>query len=102
MASGFSPEEVAREKTHWNDDKSPTVVAGSIILIVTATLAVTLRLISRKFRRLALGADDYMIVLALMFAYGMFISILFCKLGTLPATESALDLLPLAATCTKR
>jgi len=83
MASAISPEEVAREMAHWNDDKAPTVVAGSIILIVTATLAVTLRLISRKFRRLAVGADDYMIILALMFAYGMFISILFCKLVTI-------------------
>lgn len=97
MASAFSPEEVAREKAHWNDDKSPTVVAGSIILIVTATLAVTLRLISRKFRRLALGADDYMIVLALMFAYGMFISILFCKLQNLSAIKRALETLPSAA-----
>jgi len=90
MASATNPEEVAREMALWNEDKSPTVVAGSIILIVTATLAVTLRLISRRFRRLALGADDYMIVLALMFAYGMFISILFCKLGTLPTVDNAL------------
>ena len=83
MAGAISPHEIAVETAHYDDNKSPTVIAGSIILIATATLAVILRLVSRRFRRLQLGADDYMIILALVFAYGMFISILFCKLSSL-------------------
>lgn len=74
-----STEEIANEKLHWSDDQGPAVVAGSIILIVAATLAVIFRLISRRHKKLKLAADDYLIILALLFDYGMFVSILYCE-----------------------
>ena len=66
MASTFSPEEVAYERAHWNEDKGPAMIAGGIVLIGFATVAVILRLMARKMKRLPWMADDYFIVAALV------------------------------------
>ena len=62
-----------------NSDRAPALVAGSIVLIAAASIAVTLRLLSRRLKRLSWAADDYFIVVALTFAYAMFITLLFCS-----------------------
>lgn len=59
-------------------DRGPALVAGSIILIVVASIAVVLRLLARRLKKLAWAADDYFVVVALLFAYGMFVSLLYC------------------------
>ena len=59
-------------------DQSGLLLGGSIVLIAVASTAVTLRLVSRRMKRLSWEADDYLIVVALTFAYAMFIALLFC------------------------
>lgn len=61
-----------------NADQSGLLLGGSIVLIALASTAVTLRLVSRRIKRLSWEADDYLIVVALTFAYAMFIALLFC------------------------
>ena len=60
-------------------DRGPALIAGSIVLIAAASIAVTLRLVSRRLKRLSWAGDDYLIVVALTFAYAMFITLLFCS-----------------------
>ena len=71
MALVFTPEEIAYETEHYQDNKSPAITAGSTVLIASATITVILRLLSRKIktreaRRTTLGTDDYMIVVSLV------------------------------------
>ena len=54
------------------------LVTGAIVLIVLVSVAVVLRLMSRRLKKLALAADDYHVILALILSYAMFISLLFC------------------------
>ncbi|KAI4127061.1 MAG: hypothetical protein LQ347_004750 [Umbilicaria vellea] len=80
MAGEIAPQEqeIVYETIHFRDNKGPAIVGGSILLIVFATIAVVLRLVARRIKRTAWGADDYTIVVSLTFAYGMFISIMYC------------------------
>lgn len=66
MAGGLTPQEIVYETVHFHDNKGPAIVGGSILLIVFATIAVVLRLVSRRIKRTAWGADDYTIVLSLV------------------------------------
>ncbi|KAG6993948.1 hypothetical protein G7Y79_00049g085080 [Physcia stellaris] len=59
-------------------DRSPALLGGSIVLVSVASTAVTFRLVSRRLKRLSWGADDYLVVIALTFAYAMLIAMLFC------------------------
>ncbi|KAL8785994.1 MAG: hypothetical protein Q9195_008405 [Heterodermia aff. obscurata] len=61
-----------------NTDHSGLLLGGSIVLIAVASTAVTMRLVARRMKRLSWEADDYLIVVALTFAYAMFIALLFC------------------------
>ncbi|KAI9669825.1 MAG: hypothetical protein M1817_004566 [Caeruleum heppii] len=72
MSSALSPEVLAYQRLHWHDDKTPAVIAGSVLLIFFASLAVCLRLLSRKLIGAPWKADDYTIMVALFFAYGLF------------------------------
>ena len=62
----FTPQEIAYESSHYGMDKAPAMMAGSIVLIVLATVAVILRLVSRRVKKIAFAADDYMVVVALV------------------------------------
>lgn len=73
-------------------DRSSALVGGSIVLIAVASTAVTFRLVSRRLKRLSWEADDYLIVIALTFAYAMFIAMLFCKSNAPKASISTLSL----------
>lgn len=66
MIMALMPQEIVYETIHFRDDKSPAIVGGSILLIVVATIAVVLRLVARRIKRTAWGADDYTIVLSLV------------------------------------
>ena len=68
MTMGISSPQIARKVAQYQEDNAPAVIAGSIILIVVATSAVILRLMSRWVRKLQLGGDDYLIIVALVFA----------------------------------
>ncbi|KAI4277415.1 MAG: hypothetical protein LQ337_001796 [Flavoplaca oasis] len=54
-------------------DKGPSIIAGNITVVVLATVAVVLRIISRRMQRLPLQADDFLIFIALRIAvkYGL-------------------------------
>ena len=49
-----------------NDSRQPEAVGSIIVMLVLATLAVVLRLLSRKISAARFGIDDYLIVLALV------------------------------------
>lgn len=66
MAPGITPQELVYEGVHFRDDKGPAIVGGSVVLIVVATVAVVLRLVSRRTKRTAWGSDDYTVVLSLV------------------------------------
>ncbi|MCJ1360347.1 MAG: hypothetical protein MMC33_010352 [Icmadophila ericetorum] len=85
MATGpvITPEEIAYQEAHINDDRTPGIIGGSIVLIVIATTTVVLRLVSRKIRsdrvrRKTYQIDDYLIIIALILAWAMFIALMFC------------------------
>lgn len=43
-----------------------------IAFVVLATLAVVCRFVSRKLKRAAIGADDYMVIVGLVFTWATF------------------------------
>ncbi|KAF2234771.1 hypothetical protein EV356DRAFT_532571 [Viridothelium virens] len=56
---------------------SKSIVAGSIILMSLAICAVTLRLFTRRKRKVSIRADDWMIVFCLIVAVGLCITTLY-------------------------
>lgn len=78
MATLFTDEQFRYQQEHYNESRTSSYVAGSIVLIVIATLSVILRFLARKSRKVALAVDDYMLVVSLALAYGLFISMIYC------------------------
>ena len=78
MTEPTGPVELGQQANLDDGDRQTALLAGGIVLIAIASTAVTLRLVSRRLKRLSWEADDYLIVVALTFAYAMFISLLFC------------------------
>lgn len=66
MGSYVSPEEVAYQLANINDDRRADIVASTIVLAVLATVAVILRLFCRRFTKIALSWDDYLIIIGLV------------------------------------
>ena len=62
-----------------NANRGAALLGGIITLITAASIAVTLRLVARRIKKSSLAADDYLAVLALVFAYAMFITTIFCS-----------------------
>lgn len=98
MVSTVSPEGYAKGLAYYGDDKALSVIAGSIILMVVVTFVVILRLVASRTRKLGIAVDDgALIVVVLMFAYGMSISLLVCKSSfsmsvkslTMPSNDSS-------------
>lgn len=48
------------------DSRGPEIIAAIVVIMVLATLAVVLRLGSRKISAAEFGKDDFLIVLALV------------------------------------
>ena len=59
--------DIQYQEEHINDTKQPNLIASSVICLTAAYIAVALRLVARRSARLALAADDYVIILALFF-----------------------------------
>ena len=66
------------EQTIDNLNRRICFLTASIILISAASLAVALRLLARRLKKLSLAVDDYLIVVALILAYAMFVALIFC------------------------
>ena len=84
MATLLNPQEIKYEAAHLQDSKTQGIVAGSSILISVATVAVILRLWARKIRTseyhgLAWASDDYLVLVALLFAWAMFGAIIYSQ-----------------------
>lgn len=74
-------------------DKGSGIVAANIIVIILATVAVGLRIVSRRMQRLALEMDDYLIFVAVV-SCGPIRKSLYSKLsgiGALTVIPSLLD-----------
>lgn len=48
------------------DDRQKSIVATTSLLVILTTLAVALRLMGRAIKGVRLGADDYMVLVALV------------------------------------
>lgn len=61
-----STDSIQYQLQHYNDDKGPAVIAGSVILISIATTVVVLRLVARRIAGTTWRADDYSIIASLV------------------------------------
>lgn len=57
-------------------DRGPGIIAGTVVVAVLATIAVGLRVISRRLHGLSLEVDDYLIFAALPFSLALCVSTL--------------------------
>ncbi|KAL8748005.1 MAG: hypothetical protein Q9190_000155 [Brigantiaea leucoxantha] len=73
MASQLPKEEVEYQILHWNDNQAPVVSGISIAFFTAASVTVFLRLFARRITSVSLKQDDYLIILALIFALGLLI-----------------------------
>lgn len=51
---------------HFHEDRSGELIASHAVCLALASIAVILRLITRRLSRASIDADDFMIVVALM------------------------------------
>ena len=77
MAS-LTPSEMQYQLQHASDDRSANAIAAVTTCLCLAFMAVTLRIFSRRLKKTPLGADDYMILVALFFNVTYATSTLLC------------------------
>ncbi|KAL8747133.1 MAG: hypothetical protein Q9190_000956 [Brigantiaea leucoxantha] len=70
--------DIAYQKAHVRDDRSQDIVVSHAICIALAAIAILLRFVSRRLGKVAVGADDWMIVAAFVFVTGEVIGGLLC------------------------
>ncbi len=63
---GISTEELQAQIFRLDEDRSGAVVGACSALAAVSTVAVVLRLSSRRIMRAALGIDDYMLIISLV------------------------------------
>lgn len=61
-----SPEQLAYQRSHGHEDRRMVLFVSTGIMTGAATIAVILRLISRRVNNTKLRADDYAIIVALV------------------------------------
>ena len=74
------PAEAKYQLAHINDSRVADIVSSHIACLIIAVIAVILRFVSRRMVKTAPGADDWMIVAALIFAIGYIIAVFLCVL----------------------
>ena len=72
----LSTSEIEHEQEHRHDSRVISIVVSNIVVFAFAAIAVVLRLLSRRMRRLAMETDDYMAVIALVLCAGFFTAIM--------------------------
>ena len=75
-----TPSEIQYQLAHINDDRASDIVISHAVVLPLAVTAVILRFISRRLCKARLGADDFMIIAALIFAIGEGIGGILCEL----------------------
>lgn len=58
--------EIRYEQAHITDNATTSIIAANVICFTVACCAISLRLVSRRLRRLQLGIDDYFAMLAMV------------------------------------
>lgn len=66
MMAALTPQQIAYQTAHIDDDRRPDVLATGITMALVATTAVTVRFICRRHMKVAISYDDYFILLALV------------------------------------
>ena len=66
MPGMLAPGEILLEETEMRQNRVPEIIAASTICIALACIAVTLRFTARRISKVAIKADDYMMVFALV------------------------------------
>ncbi len=64
--SALSKQEIEYEMMHATDNRAPSLITAYAVCLSLAYVAVALRFISRRKSRLALMADDWMLVVGLV------------------------------------
>ena len=73
MASKIPPSVLQYQMEHIHETRQPGLIAFYAVMWTASILSVLLRLVSRKRKGLKLEADDYTVVLALVFLCGTFV-----------------------------
>ena len=63
---GSPASEIQYEQAHITDSATSSVILANVICSVVAGSAVLLRITSRRLKKLSLGVDDYMAMLAVV------------------------------------
>ncbi|KAL6714621.1 hypothetical protein ACLMJK_008046 [Lecanora helva] len=77
MPSKLPPEELKYEIAHIKDDRRGDIIAACATCIAAAIIAVILRLLARRLSKAKILADDYMIIVALVFCMGQVATLLY-------------------------
>lgn len=62
----IAPSSLAFQEAHLHDDRSLGLKVTFVIALVISTVAVALRILSRRISNAPLKADDYTIIIALV------------------------------------
>lgn len=62
----LTPDQIEHQLVNIQDNVQPNIYAACGICLVSAYLAVALRLVSRRLKHAPLGSDDYTIFIALV------------------------------------
>lgn len=62
----MDPASVEYQHAHAYENKTPSFIASVSVVVTLATIGVALRLLARRLTTAKLGADDYVIILALV------------------------------------
>ena len=68
MAS-LTPSEIQYQLSHASEDRSGNIIAAVTICLCLASIAVGFRILARRMTKTPLGADDWMILIALVRGY---------------------------------
>ena len=84
MASLPTPQEIAYQEAHINDDKSGSIIAASATCYAIGIIAVALRFLSRRISRIRYEWDDWLCVAGLVRPPLPFILHILCPSGQKP------------------
>lgn len=73
------PAEAHYQLAHVHESRVYDIVSSHIACLVIAVIAIVLRFVSRRMSKTAIKADDWMIVVALVFAIGYITAVLLCN-----------------------
>ena len=69
-------ERIKKMESIDQETRQPAVIAGCVVIMGLSAIAVVLRIISRRASKSSLWYDDYLIITALLAAWGVPIAVL--------------------------